>query len=80
MDVRWAQALIRAIYVEEGEPGRLDAPNGTIAAVAICAILVLLMGLWPQPFMDASFQAAKSFGSNIVRLPVHPIAWRSRGS
>lgn len=26
------------------------------------------------------FQAAKSFGSNIVRLPIHPIAWRSRGS
>ncbi len=53
--------VIRVIYVEEGESGRLDAPTGTIAAVAICALLVLVMGMWPQPFMDASFQAAQSF-------------------
>ncbi|MFG6429868.1 glycoside hydrolase family 5 protein [Roseateles sp. LYH14W] len=33
-------------------------------------------GKWSK----AHFEAAKSFGSNIVRLPVHPIAWRSRGS
>ncbi|RZJ13262.1 MAG: glycoside hydrolase family 5 protein [Rubrivivax sp.] len=33
-------------------------------------------GKWSK----AHFAAAKSFGSNIVRLPVHPIAWRSRGS
>jgi endoglucanase len=33
-------------------------------------------GKWSK----AHLQAAKSFGANIVRLPVHPIAWRSRGS
>ncbi len=53
--------VIRVMYVEEGEPGRLDAPAATIAAVGICAILVLAMGMWPQPFMDASFHAAKDF-------------------
>lgn len=26
------------------------------------------------------FEGAKSFGANVVRLPIHPIAWRSRGS
>ena len=26
------------------------------------------------------FEAAKSFGANTVRLPIHPIAWRSRGT
>lgn len=26
------------------------------------------------------FTAAKSFGANVIRLPIHPIAWRSRGS
>jgi F420H2 dehydrogenase subunit N len=51
--------LIRAMVVEPGEPGRLDAPNGTIAAVVICAALIVLMGIWPGPFMDASFRAAE---------------------
>ena len=52
--------LIRAMVVEEGEPGRLDAPSGVTVAVLICAIMIVLMGVWPQPFMDASFKAAKS--------------------
>lgn len=51
--------LIRAMVVEPGEPGRLDAPNGTIAAVVICTAAVVLMGLWPGPFMDVSFNAAE---------------------
>jgi endoglucanase len=28
----------------------------------------------------AHFEAAKSFGANTIRVPIHPIAWRSRGS
>lgn len=32
-------------------------------------------GKWSK----AHFQAARSFGSNVVRLPVHPVAWRLRG-
>lgn len=51
--------LIRAMVVEPGEPGRLDAPNGTIAAVVICTAAVVLMGLWPGPFIDVSFNAAE---------------------
>jgi len=53
--------VIRVMYVDEGQSGRLDAPVGTIAAVAICAGLVLFMGLWPQPFMETSFKAAADF-------------------
>lgn len=33
-------------------------------------------GKWSK----AHFEAAKSFGANHIRLPVHPIAWRSRGA
>ncbi|MES2154870.1 MAG: NADH-quinone oxidoreductase subunit N [bacterium] len=53
--------VMRAMYVDEGETGRLDAPAGTIAAVGVCALLILAMGVWPQPFMDASFRAAANF-------------------
>lgn len=52
--------VIRVMYVDEGESGRLGAPVATTAAVAVCAALVVVMGVWPQPFLDASFQAAKS--------------------
>jgi len=52
--------LIRAMVVEEGEPGSLAVPSGTQLAVAICAIAVVVMGIWPQPFLDASFKAAQS--------------------
>jgi len=51
--------LIRAMYVEEGEPGRVDLPSGTTAAIVLCAVLVVLMGIWPQPFWDASLHAAR---------------------
>jgi endoglucanase len=33
-------------------------------------------GKWDK----AHFQAAKDFGANTIRLPVHPTAWRSRGA
>ncbi|MDF1572553.1 MAG: cellulase family glycosylhydrolase [Bacteroidales bacterium] len=32
-------------------------------------------GLWRQPH----FEAAKKWGADLVRLPVHPAAWRERG-
>jgi F420H2 dehydrogenase subunit N len=50
--------LIRAMVVEDGEPGRLDVPRGTTSAVVVCALLVVAMGVWPQPFLEASFRAA----------------------
>ena len=61
--------LIRAMVVEDGEPGRLDAPRGTTIAVLLCALAVVLMGVWPQPFLEASVHAAKdmlNFGATPV--------------
>jgi NADH-quinone oxidoreductase subunit N len=52
--------LLRSMYVEEGEGGRLDVPAGTRLAVLLCGGMVLLMGLFPQPFLDAAFRAAAS--------------------
>lgn len=52
--------VMRTMYVDEGEPGRLPIANGTGVAIGICAVLVILMGVWPQPFLDASFKAAQS--------------------
>lgn len=33
-------------------------------------------GKWSK----AHFEAIKSFGANVVRVPIHPIAWRERGN
>lgn len=52
--------VIRAMYVEEGDGGRLQVPAGTTAAVVLCLAFVLVAGLWPQPFLDTAFQAAQS--------------------
>jgi NADH-quinone oxidoreductase subunit N len=52
--------VIRAMYVEEGAEGRLVIPGSVTTAVLACAAFVLLVGLWPQPILDASFHAAKS--------------------
>lgn len=54
--------VIRAMYVEapEGsETGTVEVPAGTQVAVAICLVAVLAMGLWPQPFVEASMKAAQ---------------------
>ena len=50
--------VLRAMYVEEGDEGRIRVPGEVVGAVVICAALVLAMGLAPQWFMDASFKAA----------------------
>lgn len=51
--------LLRAMYVEEGESGRINIPGATTFAVVLCAALVVLMGVYAQPFLDASFHAAQ---------------------
>src|ERR1041385_7231192 len=43
--------VIRAMDVEEGDPGRLHVPTGTTVAVVVCLAFVLVAGLWPQPFL-----------------------------
>lgn len=55
--------VIRAMYVdapEAGEAEPITVPVGTRVAVGLCLIAVLAMGLWPQPFVEASMRAAQS--------------------
>lgn len=51
--------VMRVMYVEEGSDGRIDVPASVTVAVSLCAILVLVIGLWPEPFVDTSMQAAR---------------------
>jgi proton-translocating NADH-quinone oxidoreductase chain N len=58
--------VIRAMYVDspeasaDGQPaGRIAIPLGTTVAVVACLVLILLMGLAPQPFVEASMKAAQ---------------------
>ena len=46
--------VIRACWLlkEGDDPARLDMNFGTRAALAACALLTLLIGLYPQPFID----------------------------
>ncbi len=46
--------IIRACWLlkEGDEPARLDMNFGARAALAACAVLTLLIGLYPQPFID----------------------------
>ena len=46
--------IIRACWLlkESDEPARLDMNFGARAALAACAVLTLLIGLYPQPFID----------------------------
>jgi proton-translocating NADH-quinone oxidoreductase chain N len=54
--------LIRSMYVEapEGEVAKVQVPVGTTVAVGLCLAAVLVMGFWPQPFVDAAMQAAQT--------------------
>lgn len=53
--------VIRAMYVEApAETTRLEVGQGVTVAVTLCLAAVLVMGFWPQPFIDASMQAARS--------------------
>ncbi|HET6399157.1 MAG TPA: NADH-quinone oxidoreductase subunit N [Candidatus Thermoplasmatota archaeon] len=67
--------IIRAMYVEgKGdayEPGhhapgapeavdRLRIGTGAMAAILACAVLVVVVGVWPEPFVAASMEAART--------------------
>ncbi|MHB1260698.1 MAG: NADH-quinone oxidoreductase subunit N [Thermoplasmatota archaeon] len=58
--------VIRSMYVEAPEPSaeggaveRVEVPMGTTVAVVACLVLILAMGLVPQPFVEASMKAAQ---------------------
>jgi NADH-quinone oxidoreductase subunit N len=51
-------------YEEEGERReRLKVPRAVTAAVAICLVAIILMGLFAQPFIEFAQQAASQFFS-----------------
>lgn len=53
--------IIRAMYVEQGaDDHRLTVPAGATVAVSICLAAVLLIGLWPDVFVEAAMGAAIS--------------------
>lgn len=53
--------VIRAMYVESGDSTeRVDVTPGVTAAVVVCLAAVIVMGLYPWPFIQASMKAALS--------------------
>ncbi len=60
--------VMRTMYVEPGPEGRVDVNVGSTIAVAVCALAILVIGVWPQPFTDASFHAAR----DLLGLSVAP--------
>jgi NADH-quinone oxidoreductase subunit N len=53
--------LMRAMYIErDDDEARLLLPGGVRTAVTVCAVVVVLVGVWPQPFLDAAMAAARS--------------------
>jgi len=52
--------VIRTMYVEEGEEGRIEVDRGAMTAVLACMALVILVGVYPQWFVDAAMNAAAS--------------------
>ena len=63
--------VIRAMYVEAPESSlegatveRVEVPALTTIAVVACLLLILAMGLVPQPFVEASMRAAQSLLSS----------------
>ena len=54
--------IVKYMYVDEAEEGtpteKLKLPVSMVAAVAICVFMVILIGLWPDPFFNAAQNAA----------------------
>ncbi len=57
--------VVKYMYVDEPEEGtsteRLKLPVSMVAAVAICVGMVILIGVWPDPFFTAAQNAAHAF-------------------
>ncbi|MGB0653605.1 MAG: NADH-quinone oxidoreductase subunit N [Thermoplasmatota archaeon] len=54
--------VIRTMYVEKADDDapRLDVGSGTTFAVGVCLALVLMVGVWPQWFIDQAMLAAQA--------------------
>ncbi|MFA5312973.1 MAG: NADH-quinone oxidoreductase subunit N [Methanomassiliicoccales archaeon] len=54
--------VIKYMLVEKGETEeKLKVPKSMMAAVAICLVAVIVMGVYPEPFYQACLDAARSF-------------------
>ncbi len=56
--------VIRYMYsyeAEEGRPDRLPVPKAITAAVVICLVAIIVMGILAQPFIDFAQDAAAAF-------------------
>jgi proton-translocating NADH-quinone oxidoreductase chain N len=54
--------IIKYMYVEKGETEeKIKAPLSMLAAVAICLVAVIGIGLWPDPVIEVLKQAARAF-------------------
>jgi len=54
--------VIKYMLVEKGESEKkLKLPKSMVAAVAICVVMVVVMGVYPDPFYQACQNAATSF-------------------
>lgn len=54
--------IIKYMYVEPGETEeKIKAPISMMAAVAVCLIAVIVIGIWPDPFFQACQDAATAF-------------------
>ena len=57
--------IVKYMYVDEVEEGtptdKVKVPLSMAAAVAICVFMVVLIGVWPDPFFTAAQHAAAAF-------------------
>jgi proton-translocating NADH-quinone oxidoreductase chain N len=57
--------VVKYMYVDDAEEGtpkeKLKLPISMVAAVAICVFMVILIGVWPEPFYSAAQHAAAAF-------------------
>jgi NADH-quinone oxidoreductase subunit N len=57
--------IVKYMYVDDAEEGtpteKLKVPISMAAAVAICVAMVIIIGVWPDPFYTAAQHAAAAF-------------------
>lgn len=62
--------IVKYMYVEKGESeDRLVLSKTMLAAVAICVVLTVVIGIYPGPFYDACWNAAQALLSYSVPVP-----------
>ncbi len=54
--------IVKYMYVDRGaSEEKLKLPTSMVAAVAICLAMTIIMGIWPEPFINAAQSAARTF-------------------